>query len=86
MYISRQNIENYRSHNGSNSQQRINNNRTTTLERTAATATGGLTAFYCYQIFALDSLLLSHKNIKVTFDLLILEIMFLFFKNTVKIK
>ena len=48
------------SHNGSNNQQRINNNRATTLERTAALATevgggGGLTAFYWYQIFALDS-------------------------------
>ena len=30
------------SHNGSNNQQRINNNRTTTLELTAAKATGGL--------------------------------------------
>ena len=30
------------SHNGSNNQQRINNNRTTALEQTAAKATGGL--------------------------------------------
>ena len=44
------------SHNGSNNQQRINNNRTTALERTLAKATrGGLNAFYWYQIFALDS-------------------------------
>ena len=32
-----------------------NNNRTTALEWTAAKATGGLNAFYWYQIFALDS-------------------------------
>ena len=32
--------------------QRINNNRTTALERTAAKATGGLNVFYWYQIFA----------------------------------
>ena len=31
------------------------NNRTTTLERTAAKATGGFKAFYCYQIIALNS-------------------------------
>ena len=43
------------SHNGSNNKQKVNNNRTTTLERTAALATGGLNAFYWYQIFALDS-------------------------------
>ena len=36
-------------------QQRINNNRTTAFEQTAAKATGGLNAFYWYQIFALDS-------------------------------
>ena len=47
-----QNIE---SHNGSNNQQRINNNRTTALDRTSAKATGGLNSFYWYQIFALDS-------------------------------
>ena len=40
-------------------QQRINNIGTTTLERTIAQATvggggGGLNAFHCYQIFALD--------------------------------
>ena len=46
------------SRNGSNDQQRINYNRTTALERTAAWATGGgggLNAFYWYQIFAPDS-------------------------------
>ena len=44
------------SHNGSNNKQKVNNNRTTALERTAAQATGGgLNAFYWYQIFALDS-------------------------------
>ena len=40
-------------HNGSNNQQRINSNRTTALEWTAARATGGLNAFYWYQIFAI---------------------------------
>ena len=43
------------SHNGSNNQQQINDNRTTALERTAAKATWGLNAFYWYQIFTLDS-------------------------------
>ena len=43
------------SHNGSNNKQKVNNNRTTALEWTAAQATGGLNAFYRYQIFALDS-------------------------------
>ena len=43
------------SHKGSNDKQQVNNNRTTALERTAASATGGLNAFYWYQIFALDS-------------------------------
>ena len=43
------------SQNGSNKQQRINNNRTTALERTAAETTGGLYAFYWYQTFTLDS-------------------------------
>ena len=43
------------SHNGSNNKQKVNNNRTTGLERTAALATGGLNAFYRYKIFALDS-------------------------------
>ena len=36
------------SHNGSNNKQKVNSNRTTALERTA-------NAFYWYQIFALDS-------------------------------
>ena len=66
-----QNIE--QSHNGSNNQQCINNNRTTALERTAAKGTGvqgggGVNAFYWYQIFALDSsvvVLLKHKNIEL---------------------
>ena len=45
------------SHNGSNNQQRINNNRTrnTAFERVAALATGDFNAFYWYQIFALYS-------------------------------
>ena len=43
------------SHNGSYNKQKVNSNRTTALERTAAKATGGLNAFYWYQIFALDS-------------------------------
>ena len=34
---------------------KVNNNRTTALERTAALAPGGLNAFYRHQIFALDS-------------------------------
>ena len=45
------------SHKGSiNKQRSNNNNRTTALERTAASATGGsFNAFYWCQIFALDS-------------------------------
>ena len=43
------------SHNGSNNKQKVNNNRTSALERTAVLTTGGLNAFYWYQIFALDS-------------------------------
>ena len=43
------------SHNGSYNKQKVKNNRTTALERTAAQANGGLNAFYWYQIFALDS-------------------------------
>ena len=46
------------SDNGSNNQQRINDNRTTALEQTAAKVTGGgggLNAFYLHQIYALDS-------------------------------
>ena len=35
----------------------INNNRTTALAQTVAKASGGLNAFYWYQIFALDSAL-----------------------------
>ena len=42
-----QNMDNSsESHNGSNNQQRINNNSITAFERTAAKATGGLNAFY----------------------------------------
>ena len=33
----------------------INNKRTTALERTAAKATGGLNAFYWYQIYTIES-------------------------------
>ena len=40
---------------GRTPKQRINNNRTTTLEWTAAQVIPGLNAFYWYQIFALDS-------------------------------
>ena len=43
------------SHNGSNNKQRVNNNRTTALEQTAALATRGLKCIYWYQIFVLDS-------------------------------
>ena len=46
------------SHNGSYNQQRINNNRTTAAERTAAKATeggGGLDAFHWHQTVATDS-------------------------------
>ena len=42
-------------HSESNNQQQINNTRSKALERTAAKTTGGLNAFYWYQIFALDS-------------------------------
>ena len=48
--------------NGSSNQQRINNNRTTALERTAAKVTGGLNAFYWNQIFALDSAVVEAQN------------------------
>ena len=40
--------------NGKHTKQQINNNRTTSLERTAAQATGGSNAFYWYQVFALN--------------------------------
>ena len=39
----------------SKNKQQVNNNITTALERTAASDTGGLTAFYRYQMFALES-------------------------------
>ena len=41
-------------HNGSNTKQKVNNNRTTALEQQPKPL-GGLNAFYWYQIFALDS-------------------------------
>ena len=44
----------------------IKNKRTTTLERTAAKAPGGINAFYWYQIFALDSAVVeAQKNVKI---------------------
>ena len=43
------------SHNRSSNKLKVNNNRTTALQRTAAYDTGGLNAFYWYQIFALNS-------------------------------
>ena len=43
------------SYNRSNNQHRININRTTALERTPAKATGRLSAFNWYKIFALDT-------------------------------
>ena len=45
------------SHNWSNNKQNVNNNRTTALDRTAASATGGgggFNAFYWHQSFTLD--------------------------------
>ena len=50
-----------KSHNESINQQRINTNRTTALERTAATR--GLNVFYWYQIFALDSTVVEALNV-----------------------
>ena len=53
------------SHNQSKNLQKVNNNRTTALERTAALATGGgggLNAFYWYQIFALDSAVVEEQE------------------------
>ena len=50
------------SHNGRNNQQRINHNRTTTLEQKPAKTTGGLNEFYWYQIFALDSDVVEAQN------------------------
>ena len=47
----------------SNNQQRLNNNRTTALERTAAKVSGGLDAFYWNQIFALDSAVVEAQNV-----------------------
>ena len=52
--------------NWSNNKQQINNNRTIALERTAAYATWGgdedLNAFYWYQIFAIDSVVVKSTN------------------------
>ena len=44
--------------------QYINNNKTATLERTAASATGGkgLNAIHLHQIFALDSVVVKTQN------------------------
>ena len=51
------------SHNGSNNKQKVNNNRTTALERTKPKPPGGLNAFYWYQIFALDSAVVEVQEI-----------------------
>ena len=56
-------ITNTEPHNGSNNQQRINNNRIAALERTSALATGGLNAFNWHQIFALNSVVVKAQNI-----------------------
>ena len=48
---------------GKKNQQRINNSRATTLERTAVKATGGLNAFCWYQIFALDHIFVEAQTI-----------------------
>ena len=50
-------------HNWSTNQQRISINKTITLERTAVKATGGLNAFYWYQIFALYSAVVEAQKI-----------------------
>ena len=50
------------SHNECNNQRRVNNNRSTVLERTAIKATRGLNAFYWYQIFALGSAVVEALN------------------------
>ena len=56
------------SHKGSNNQQRINNNRTTTLERTTAKATWGLNAFYWHQIPSLDSAVVEAQKCKARME------------------
>ena len=43
------------SHNGSNNEQKVNNNKTTALGQQPKLLGGALNAFYWYQIFALDS-------------------------------
>ena len=48
---------------GNNNQQRINNSRGTTLEWTAAKATGGLNSFCWYQIVALDHIFVEAQTI-----------------------
>ena len=56
------------SHNGSNNQQRINNNRATALERTSAEATGGGGELKCinwHQIPTLDFVVVEAKNVKL---------------------
>ena len=60
------------SHNGSNNQQRITNNRTTAIERTAAIVTwggGGLKCIFWYQIFALDSAVVEAHNVKLAWEI-----------------
>ena len=53
-------------HNWSSNKQWINDNRTTTLERAVAIATGrGLGAFCWRQIFALDSVVVETQNYKL---------------------
>ena len=47
------------SHNGSNNQQRINNNR----QQPKPLPLGGLNAFYWYQIFALDSVVVKAQRL-----------------------
>ena len=47
----------------SNNKQKVNNNRTTALERTAALVIGDLNAFYWHQIFALDSAVVEVQEI-----------------------
>ena len=63
-------IKQTESHNGSNNQQQTNNNRTIASEWTAVETTGGggggggegLNAFYCNQIFALDSVVVKAQK------------------------
>ena len=59
-----QNKDKYRTRtaNGKHTKQRIINKITTALERTPAKATGCLNAFYWYQIFALDSVVIKTQK------------------------